>query len=60
MTPVQTVTIRQHLSDDTLSKHDKPVYRCEVCLEPASFGFKEGKKRKWFCKSHLPKERNVA
>ncbi len=66
MMPVQRITIRRTLSDGTRVEHQKPLYLCEDCLSPASYGFttivNNHRVRKWFCKSHLPlpKERNVA
>lgn len=53
MTPVQSVTIRAHRRE-----HCKPVYLCERCLAPASYGYTvlvdNHRKRKWFCIEHRP------
>lgn len=56
--PVETIIIRRTLSDGTKAEHSKPLYRCEACMEPASFGFTEGdgnkRKRRWYCRTHKP------
>ena len=53
MMPVQSVTIRAFGQ-----VHTKPLYLCEVCLGPASYGFtvleNNHRRRKWFCKAHIP------
>ena len=47
MSPVQTITI---------GSHTKPLYLCEVCVSPASYGFtvleNNHRRRKWFCRDH--------
>lgn len=51
MSPVQSVTIR-----DFGQTHHKPVYLCETCTAPASFGFTilvdNHRKRRWYCRDH--------
>lgn len=51
MMPVQTITIRA-----MGQVHTKPLYLCEVCLAPASYGFTvlvdNHRRRKWFCRGH--------
>lgn len=51
MMPVQSITIR-----DYGQVHQKPLYLCEVCLSPASYGFtvleNNHRRRKWFCREH--------
>ncbi len=51
MMPVQSITIR-----DYGQAHQKPLYLCEVCLSPASYGFtvleNNHRRRKWFCREH--------
>lgn len=51
MSPVQTITIRA-----MGQTHTKPLYLCETCLVPASYGFtvleNNHRRRKWFCRDH--------
>ena len=53
MMPVQSVTIRA-----LGMTHTKPLYLCETCLAPASYGYTvlvdNHRKRKWFCINHRP------
>lgn len=51
MSPVQTITLR-----GVGYEHTKPLYLCETCMAPASFGFtvleNNHRRRKWFCRDH--------
>lgn len=51
MSPVQSITIRAYGQT-----HAKPLYLCETCLAPASYGFtileSNHRRRKWFCRDH--------
>lgn len=51
MSPVQSITIRAFGLT-----HTKPLYLCEVCLSPASYGFtvleNNHRVRRWYCRDH--------
>lgn len=51
MMPVQTITLR-----GVGYEHTKPLYLCEVCMAPASYGFtvleNNHRKRRWYCREH--------
>ena len=52
--------VRRTLSDGTVSEHQKPLYLCEECLSPASYGFtrleNNHRVRRWYCAAHKPQE----
>ena len=56
MMPIQRITITGTLTDGTKVKHEKPLYLCQTCMAPASYGFTtmtgNRRIRRWYCRDH--------